>query len=59
MSAISEVTIASSAESSASSGDNIGSGELTYNMSIAAGNVGGNSVITITPNHNIPGIGAR
>ena len=34
-------------------------GRLTYNMSIAPGIPGGKSVITITPNHNISGIGAR
>ena len=36
-----------------------GNGELTYKMEIAAGVVGGNSVVTISPNNNIPGIGAR
>ena len=36
-----------------------GHGDLTYNMNIAPGVVGGESVIKITPNHNMPGIGAR
>ena len=36
-----------------------GNGDLTYSMSIDEGVVGGNSVITISPNHNISGVGAR
>ena len=36
-----------------------GIGKLTYNMNIATGAVGGSSVITISPNNNISGIGAR
>ena len=53
VSATSEMTIAVSGESA------IGSGELMYSMYIDAGNVGGNSVVTISPNHDIAGIGAR
>ena len=34
-------------------------GDLTYNMNIVPGKVGGESVINITPNHNVAGIGAR
>ena len=34
-------------------------GDLTYNMNIVPGKVGGESVIKITPNHNVAGIGAR
>ena len=55
VSATSEMTIATSAESA----EAIGSGDLTYSMNIDAGVVGGNSVISISPNHNISGIGAR
>ena len=36
-----------------------GNGDLTYSMNVVAGVVGGNSVVTITPNNNISGIGAR
>ena len=34
-------------------------GDLTYKMKIVPGKVGGESVINITPNHNVAGIGAR
>ena len=34
-------------------------GDLTYTMNIVPGEVGGESVIEITPNHNVAGIGAR
>ena len=37
----------------------VGFGDLTYSMNIDAGHLGGNSKITISPNHNIDGIGAR
>ena len=37
----------------------IGNGVLTYNMNISAGRLGGNSQVTITPTHNIAGVGAR
>ena len=47
------MTIAISEESA------FGTGELTYSMNIDAGVVGGNSVVTISPNHDIAGIGAR
>ena len=36
-----------------------GRGELTYNMNIVPGKVGGESEIVISPNHNTAGIGAR
>ena len=36
-----------------------GNGDLTYSMSVDAGYVGGNSVVTISPNHSISGVGAR
>ena len=55
------MTIAASESTSDEDGSaaTIGSGDLTYSMNIDAGFVGGNSVITISPNHNISGIGAR
>ena len=34
-------------------------GDLTYNMKINPGKVGGESEIVITPNHNVAGFGAR
>ena len=34
-------------------------GDLTYNMNIVPGEVGGESVIELFPNHNVAGIGAR
>ena len=37
----------------------IGNGDLTYTMNIAAGILGGNSQVTISPTHNISGVGAR
>ena len=37
----------------------IGNGDLTYSMNIAAGELGGNSQVTISPTHDIAGVGAR
>lgn len=34
-------------------------GDLTYNMVINAGSLGGNTDVTITPNHNLAGITPR
>ena len=36
-----------------------GEGDLTYRMDIVAGALGGNTEITISPNHNISGISPR
>ena len=36
-----------------------GTGELSYSMSINVGGPGGNTDVTITPNHNFDQIGAR
>ena len=53
--ASSDMTVSGSADDETITGI----GKLTYNMNIAAGTVGGNSVITISPNNDISGIGAR
>ena len=36
-----------------------GEGDLTYRMDIVAGALGGNTEISISPNHNISGISPR
>ena len=36
-----------------------GEGDLTYRMEIEAGALGGDTEITISPNHNISGISPR
>ena len=36
-----------------------GEGDLTYRMEIVAGALGGDTEITISPNHNISGISPR
>ena len=54
------VSISSEFTVSPSSDDPItGHGDLTYSMNVDAGSLGGNSVVTISPNHKISGIGAR
>ena len=37
----------------------VGTGVLNYSMDVAVGHLGGNSEVTISPEHNISGIGAR
>ena len=54
MSATSDITVHSVEDDTIT-----GIGQLTYNMNITAGAVGGNSEVTISPNNNIAGIGAR
>ena len=34
----------------------VGTGDLTYNMEVNPGPLGGNTYITISPNHSISGI---
>ena len=53
------IAASSSTVETGDEGVTVGSGDLAYSMNIDAGFVGGNSVISITPNHNISGIGAR
>ena len=37
----------------------VGDGDLTYSMEIVAGALGGNTVVTVSPNHNLSSVGAR
>ena len=41
------------------SGPTVGTGDLSYTMTIVAGALGGNTDITISPNHAISGISPR
>ena len=41
------------------SGPMVGSGDLTYDMVIIAGALGGNTQITISPNHHLTGVSPR
>ena len=41
------------------SGPIVGNGDLTYNMQVNPGVLGGNTYITISPNHNLSGISPR
>ena len=54
MSTSSDVTVSPSSDDPI-----VGTGDLTYSMNVAAGSLGGNSQVTISPTHNISGIGAR
>ena len=40
-------------------GATIGQGNLSYNMEIDVGSLGGNSIVTISPNHSLTGIGVK
>ena len=41
------------------SGPIVGTGDLTYNMQVNPGLLGGNTFITISPNHHLSGISPR
>ena len=41
------------------SGPTVGTGDLTYEMNVDVGALGGNTNITISPNHTIAGISPR
>ena len=43
----------------APTGPTIGTGDLTYEMNVDGGSLGGTTNITISPNHNIAGISPR
>ena len=40
-------------------GPTIGSGDLTYNMDVVAGTLGGTTQVTISPNFSVDGISPR
>ena len=43
----------------AASGPTVGTGDLSYNMDVVAGSLGGNTQVTISPNFSVAGISPR